>query len=248
MLEHGAYGLLLDYYYAEERPIPLDMDEVYRMVRALLPEERRAVVKVLSKYFDKMEDGYHNARADEEISAASKVIETAKENGKLGGRPKKTNMETELKTEEITDLITDQESCDIPRNNHPTTDNRQPTEDNRQPTGNPTFPELLPTNIPYKEIVSLYNATMEKLPRVRTLSNERRRAIRAAWTESPKWQSLKFWQQYFEECQNDDFTNGTGPYRGEHANWTPDFDYLIRKKVVIRIWERALHRIEQEAA
>jgi len=71
MLEHGAYGLLLDYYYAEERPIPLDLDEVFRMVRAIAPAERRAIEKVLSAYFERRADGYHNARADEEIAVLS---------------------------------------------------------------------------------------------------------------------------------------------------------------------------------
>jgi uncharacterized phage protein (TIGR02220 family) len=82
ILEHGAYNLLLDYYYAEDGPISLDLEEVYRMVRAQLPEERRAVVKVLTTYFVKMDDGYHNSRADQEIQIAKETIEAQRNSGK----------------------------------------------------------------------------------------------------------------------------------------------------------------------
>lgn len=93
MLEHGAYNVLLDHYYAEEEPLPLDLNEIYRIARAILPEERRAVDKVLFKYFDKAEDGYHNARADEEIAKGTSAIEQMSDAGRRGaekrwGKPK----------------------------------------------------------------------------------------------------------------------------------------------------------------
>lgn len=104
--------------------------------------------------------------------------------------------------------------------------------------------EILPSNIPYKEIVALYNNLMEKLPRVRHLNNARRELVRKAWQSSKECQVLTFWKQYFEECSNDDFLNGTGPYRGEFVNWSPTFDYLMRTKVIVRTHEKALHILE----
>ena len=84
MLEHGAYNLLLDYYYAEERPIPLDLDQVYRLVRAIMPDERRAVQKILTTYFRKSANGWHNERADEEIQKGTSAIARMAEAGKRG--------------------------------------------------------------------------------------------------------------------------------------------------------------------
>jgi uncharacterized protein YdaU (DUF1376 family) len=84
MLEHGAYNLLLDYYYVEERPIPLDLAEVYRMVRATAAVERRAVERVLSVFFTRTEDGFRNIRADEEISKGSSAIEQMADAGRRG--------------------------------------------------------------------------------------------------------------------------------------------------------------------
>src|SRR5688572_21744205 len=84
MLEHGAYNLLLDYYYADERPLPLDRQELYLMVRAMRPEDRKAVDKVLSLFFTEHADGYHQKRVDHEIA----VSRTARGNGGNGGRPR----------------------------------------------------------------------------------------------------------------------------------------------------------------
>lgn len=117
VLEHGAYSLLLDHYYAEELPIPLSMTEVYTMVRAMTSEDRAAVNKVLSRYFTKKSDGYHNARADHEIEVSRK----ARDNGAKGGRPV-TGMETGSITGYGTGLITENGGG----SGHPPTTNHQP--------------------------------------------------------------------------------------------------------------------------
>ena len=102
--------------------------------------------------------------------------------------------------------------------------------------------------IPYQAIVTAYNATMVNLPKVREISADRKTAMRKAWMAGEQRQSVEFWRAYFEECAAEPFTNGTGPYTGEHANWRPDFDYLMRGKVITRIFERAMDRLERSAA
>lgn len=95
MLEHGAYRLLLDRYYSTEEGIP--EDQAYRLARARSEEERRAVDVVLDEFF-KLEDGmWINGRAEEEIARARVRIDTAKENGKKGGRPRKNQTATQEK-------------------------------------------------------------------------------------------------------------------------------------------------------
>lgn len=86
MLEHGAYTLLLDRYYATEKGIPCD--QVYRVARANTKAEKRAVDTVLREFFTLAEDFWKKNRCEEEIAAAHSRINTARENGKLGGRPK----------------------------------------------------------------------------------------------------------------------------------------------------------------
>ena len=68
ILEHGAYTLLLDRYYATERGIP--DDQAHRLVRARTPAERAAVDSVLSEFFTLCEGLWINRRADAEIAGA----------------------------------------------------------------------------------------------------------------------------------------------------------------------------------
>lgn len=136
MLEHGAYCLMLDYYYSEEQPLPLDLNEIYTMVRAMTPADRKAVDKVLGKYFEQQDDGYHNNRADKEIEVSQK----ARTNGKGGGRPPKsgTGTETGLTTGSGTGQQTGTETEDVTGEGgglvHPPTTNHQPPTTSLQPT------------------------------------------------------------------------------------------------------------------
>lgn len=87
LAEFGAYDRLLDHYYSTEKPVPAD--EVYRICRAMSAAERAAVDKVLDKFFVLEDGGYSQSKADEVIAKAQPLIEAARANGKLGGRPPK---------------------------------------------------------------------------------------------------------------------------------------------------------------
>ncbi len=91
MIEHGAYGLLLDRYYATESGIPAA--QAHRLARARTEDERNAVDAVLDEFFVLIDGVWINHRAEEEIKKASARIKAAQENGKKGGRPKKETEE-----------------------------------------------------------------------------------------------------------------------------------------------------------
>ena len=130
MLEHGAYNLLLDYYYADEKPLPLDKDELYLMVRAMSSADRKAIDKILRLYFTEETDGYHQRRVDKEIAVST----SARTNGKLGGRPPepmtKPDSEPQLKPDSKpltrTETVTEHETETITGSGHPPTTNHQP--------------------------------------------------------------------------------------------------------------------------
>ena len=73
MVQHGAYTLLMDWYYSNCQPIPLDRVQVHRICTAFAPEEIDAVHAVLQQFFVECEDGWHNERADEEIAKRSEI-------------------------------------------------------------------------------------------------------------------------------------------------------------------------------
>lgn len=88
LAEHGAYALLLDHYYSTEAALPAELLALYRLCRAFDKSEQKAVESVANMYFPVGEDGLrHNARADREIPKDQRNIETARVNGKHGGRP-----------------------------------------------------------------------------------------------------------------------------------------------------------------
>lgn len=89
LIEDGVYWRLMRHYYKTEAPIPVGREAL--LARALSAAERKAVQSVLARFFEKRKDGWHNRRADREIS----VAQQARENGSHGGRPKKPETQTE---------------------------------------------------------------------------------------------------------------------------------------------------------
>lgn len=111
LLEHGAYRLLLDHYYATEKPLPAVIETLYRVCGAVRKDEQHAVRAVAERFFPVGEDGLrHNKRADEEIGKRAVQAETNRATGKRGGRPKKTEQETERITESVSAEKTERET------------------------------------------------------------------------------------------------------------------------------------------
>jgi len=67
--EDCAYRRLLCLYYRTEAPLPADVKQICRLVRAASKPERDAVQQVLREFFELSDDGWHNARCDEDIAA-----------------------------------------------------------------------------------------------------------------------------------------------------------------------------------
>ena len=64
-MEELAYRRILDQYYLSESPLPLDAERVARLIG--FRDQAAMVSELLSEFFLKSEDGWHNKRADEEI-------------------------------------------------------------------------------------------------------------------------------------------------------------------------------------
>jgi uncharacterized protein YdaU (DUF1376 family) len=69
ILEDGAYSRLLRKVYATERPLPVEVERVQRLIGARTDEERAAVEAVLQEFFDLRDDGWHQDRCDAAIAA-----------------------------------------------------------------------------------------------------------------------------------------------------------------------------------
>ena len=93
-LEHGVYTLLLDWYYANERPIP---DSLTVRIARGNPEETQTV---LSEFFNKTDEGWVHHYADRVIAEYNAKAERNRASGLLGGRPKKTQTVSEANPKE----------------------------------------------------------------------------------------------------------------------------------------------------
>lgn len=78
-LEDCAYRRLLCLYYRNECPVPLDIKQACRLVRAASKAERDAVQQVLSEFFEQQQDGWHHKRCDEEIARFQEKSHKARE-------------------------------------------------------------------------------------------------------------------------------------------------------------------------
>ena len=68
MLEDGAYRRLMDCYYVRESPLPSELREACRLVRAVTKQERDAVAAVLREFFIPGPDGWRHKRCDVEVA------------------------------------------------------------------------------------------------------------------------------------------------------------------------------------
>lgn len=65
--EDMAYTRLMRAYYRTESPLPLDFQSVCRLVRSTTTKQKNSTRQILSEFFKKEENGWHNKRCDEEI-------------------------------------------------------------------------------------------------------------------------------------------------------------------------------------
>lgn len=68
MLEDGAYRRLMDAYYIREQPLPSELRDVYRLVRASSKQDREAVDVVLREFFQHTDAGWQHKRCASEIA------------------------------------------------------------------------------------------------------------------------------------------------------------------------------------
>jgi uncharacterized protein YdaU (DUF1376 family) len=88
-VEHYIYRTLIDSYYLDEKPIPKETQPLLRRLSIDFSLEN-SLLNVLNDFFVLKGDFWHHKRIDVEILDYKERCEKNSINGKLGGRPKKT--------------------------------------------------------------------------------------------------------------------------------------------------------------
>lgn len=244
MLEDGAYNRLIDQCYQTEKPLPLDVKEIYREARAISAAERKAVDYVLRKFFVETEAGYVQKRINAEIARYQDKQRKAK--ASADARWSKDRSHSELDAfasdpHDASDMRTHSEGNAL----------QSPDTSNQSLKKTVTSPAKLPT-CPHDAIVDLYHEVLHELPRVRLMPPKRKKAIGKIWdwvltskkksdgsrrAESAE-QALAWLRNYFDRARNNDFLMGRTPRVGEHANWQCDLDFLLTDKGMTQVIEK----------
>lgn len=90
LMDHGAYAVLLDIYYANGLPLPASHKVLYRMAGCQDDDEKSSVSRIADEFFPICKDDglRHNCRADREIREA--IDYAIKQSAKAAARWQKT--------------------------------------------------------------------------------------------------------------------------------------------------------------
>ena len=86
VVEHYIYRQLIDWYYLDEKPIPLKTQSVIRRL-SLGDNALEELQNVLGDFFEKDKTGYVHSKIEKEIEKYHAKVKINQENGKRGGRP-----------------------------------------------------------------------------------------------------------------------------------------------------------------
>lgn len=104
LIEHGAYRQLLDQYYLDEKPLPLDDETLYRLINARSQDEKYAVRYAIKSFFTQTEDGYVHGRCAAEIEAYKAKSDQQSRAGKASAAAKRAAKEQQTINGRSTDV------------------------------------------------------------------------------------------------------------------------------------------------
>ena len=217
IIEEGVYRRLLDHYYESEKPIPSETNMVVRRLRLGGHEDALAVI--LSEFFEAREDGHHHTRCDDEIGKYHAKAGANRENGKRGGRPKKTEENPDGFEDEPTDNL----------NHKPLTINQEPIESKALVNDESSTPGGKPARkvdpVPYDLIIESYRKCLPSLPQPQAMTPKRKAGARGIWNNYKKSREPDFWDRYFTYVGKQEFLCNM---RGIGINWLLNFENMCK--------------------
>lgn len=123
--ERWLYRDLIEVYYDTEGPLTADVEKLCKDIGVRSDEEKAIVLELLAYKFKLTERGYEHERCESVIAAYRGKAETARENGKKGGRPPK-NKNPEKPSGFISETEVNPYQTGLKANQEPVTNNQKP--------------------------------------------------------------------------------------------------------------------------
>lgn len=218
MAEHGAFTLLLDYYYATEKPIPDDRCE--RIANAYADSERQIVRAVLREFFTETPEGWRNSKADAVIRDSQTKSLKAKESA-----------EARWHADECERNANASETHSERNASHKPLATSHSTE-----ASNPSDSSAAGAACPHQEILALYHELLPACPRMKVWNGERQANLRARWREEAKRQSLDYWRRFFDAVGKSDFLMGRVGSK-DRAPFLASLDWLVKPNNFAKVIE-----------
>lgn len=215
-MEDLAYRRLLDWAYLHETPIPLDIEQISRLIR--MRSYSDCIASVLQEFFVRTDSGWISHRVQQEIEA----VGTKKEKARASANARWN----------ANALRTDSEG-NAPITHNPLPETQEVTHDLATARSSPAAP--------VSEIVEMYNRILPMLPQVTVVSDSRKRLIAARWREVvttdklDRNKGLEFFEWFFKHVSHSKFLTGRS------KDWKANFEFLFTASKFPRIVEGAYH-------
>ena len=228
-LEDLAYRRMLDWCYLHEKPLPLDANEIARIIR--LRDHAAIVRDVLNEFFSLYEEGWVCDRVLEEIQHYKAKIEQASRAGKASAERRSNAGSTDVQ---------------LTNNHKPITNNQI------KPSICPPNGELEPASIKklpecnHKAVIELYHENLPTMRRVEVWNETRAGYLRQRWREVAVELAqekaievgdvLNWWAEFFQSVGKSRFLTGRVNSKDGRA-FVADLEWILKPSNFAKIVE-----------
>lgn len=225
----------------------LSDEELGKFMRVIFNYEITGKIPKDLSPMQKMAFSFIKKDLDDNREKYNATIEAKKANGSKGGRPKKEESEQNLNNLQV--ITETEENLSEPKkpvyvsvsDTVSEYDNVSDTASDAETPQNDSAAEPLEAdeaendrygksdNTPYKRIKSLYNSMCERLPKIKIIDGDRKKAVAARFAT---YKDLDFFKTLFEMANASDFLCGTN-----ERNWRADFDWLMSATNIPKVVE-----------
>lgn len=248
-VERSIYRDMIELYIVTEKPITSDEAALCRKLLARSEEEVLAVKQILREYFIATDDGWHHSGCDAELNAFW---------GKQGNRSKGGKVAKQRRDDKKAAALTISSSAGAVLEHDVSTANQEPVSNNQEPNsftppiggvapGNaegaqPTVRKVrknatAKTECPHSEIIALYHEILPMCPRVLIWSGARQKNLCARWNQSPGFQTLDFWRDFFTSASSSKLLMGGITGKDGAPPFRADLEWMVKSANFIKIIE-----------